>query len=456
MERGDQSAQAAKGGTEAEQPRAAGPDPSFIALTSEQNPERTPADAALNAQVADALQAALAADGRDLDTLIAEFGVAKEEKRYSDQSKLEKTLKLFVDQATLHGQDPDPRIGELFAKSYVFNSYSDVTHATLSANIDVSNLEYVAALLRDPHFTNRYALLARIKGDDQYEKLAALVDYQPDVVSDFMTRIKDVDKQSAVLRAALQVAARLPDKERERALDRLRSPQHIVAEDLVKEGKYDQIIELIDQDVLTVDALQYRSLQDVPPQFVEQLVTRGSNVSNVSRAAKFISEPKTILALAEKPEAFGKLADDEREEAVTLLREYAAALQTEAKVIQIGRLGDENKFVMGLGSENRMAIGWSNTKRHEYHKDIVRDLQASLYPRGHLRMVAGGAVAVVRPERAGPVRVIFKGRSGDFGEYNQHVLKKFVDQIKPVLESALGEDAIEVEIEKSGYEEKYR
>jgi len=92
--------------------------------------------------------------------------------------------------------------------------------------------------------------------------------------------------------------------------------------------------------------------------------------------------------------------------------------------------------------DNQATIAWSNTDVLYEHKQLADRL-------GNVNkaLCSGGQVELVSAED-GHLQVVFLGRSGAFGPYNQTYLEGFKQSIKEGLQRELGPD-VEVIIQPS-------
>lgn len=418
---------------------------------AEKSPEAVDRLAAINDQVANILRQEIEAQNLSFDDLLAQYRIAAEKYNYQEKGKASELLRQISDYNILCGGDYDERLKEEFKKRYEALSYSGRSQDIFIEEINNSDLEVGAKLLVDPKFSSKSKLLEKIgNSDGAIKKIYELTQDDLKVVSLIVEMAKNPVLEIEILKDVVKNINEIKDnEEKNKKLGdySLSSIRRHIAENLIQNNDQDAVLRLIDEGYLEVASLHSFFHEVDDDQFLYDLAGRSKSSREVEYLFKFIADKEIFSEIIKyNGQTLVGLSKLKRGNIVDLAKKFLGALSQDPEIYQAGHLEKENKFIVGIPSEkDALFIAWSNTDKHEYHKDIFKSLSEHSGQNFSNILRSGGWVEVQR-EEGNKFKVRFYNSSGDFGNYSYRVLAKFKDNIIKVLQDKLGSQDVELEI----------
>lgn len=419
----------------------------FYVKGAEKDPELAHALAVIDDEAINALAQHIEANNFSVDEIMAQFKIAAG--KYDSKSKrlYGEILRVLVDHDRLRGKEPDSRIISLFKETYAPQDYSEMTQEVILSRVDMSDIPLVTKLLKDKNISRKRELIEKISDQETFLQILDLAKDDLEIVSMLISANDDVDMKLKMLQVAV-------DNIKHQGQDisgntgpsyYLGSIRQNVTGALIKNGQGDMMIELMDKGYLEAkNAISLaHTIED--DNVLAQLAARLPDIYEVMYMFKFIADPKVLAKIEESNEKQFKVPENDRLGIKILAEKFRNALSKKPEIYRAGKLGEDNKFVFSMSDDGEhMAIAWSNTRAHEYHRDIFDSLSRKTGKNYPKKMRSGGYVDIRGAGSATP-QAQFYSSSGDFGNYGHRALEVFKEQIKASLQEELGADK-EIEI----------
>lgn len=426
----------------------------FVLKTVEKNPETARRLAIAEDQAINTLKQEIETHNLSFEDLLSQYRVAVEKYNYQEEQKTSELLKQISDYNILRGGNYNEHLKKEFKKRYESLTYSEKTQSILIENLESTDLEVAAKLLLDKKFSLKTKLLKKIgNGDDIIRRLYELAGGDLGVVELIVETSKNPSLKVEILKSLSELISKTQDeKQRKKKLEdySFDSIKKNVAETLVRNTDYNGVLRLIDEDFLAPRNLRGFFHKVESNQFLYNLASRSKDRKEITYLFKFITDKEIFSEIVDKNgQSFSKLSDSEKQEIVGLAKRFYGIFESKPEVYQAGDLQESNKFIVGIpDDEDKLFVAWSNTDRHEYHKDIFQTLSQQTGKRFPEHLRSGGWIEL-RKGTSNQVTAIFSRSSGDFGNYSHRVLEKFRETILKTLREKLGSEDVELEIKVS-------
>lgn len=401
------------------------------------------------------LETSIAVDGRSVEEVIGLLEKAGEAHDYTAQRGLLETLRQRLDIADIKGEGRSAAIIAILRKAYTRDQYSELLQESFVNELPKDDVDTIVDALADERFTNniriqfslensvREGVYRKLKEKSDVKMMVSIVSFTSDLVvkmrlfedlSDWISH----DGSSAAEQETGQYGS----------FTRLKKD---VSNQLFRADRLN-FFRLLERGLLALDGLDDLVSKE-SDEALRDMLQHVTTIDDASLIMKFVRKRETLLSLVQEVR-HALLSPEEASLAADIASRLAAAFTEPAKVYRLGRLRSRdpgadkyevpNKFIMGLGEGNRqITIAWSNTKDIFEHKDIARRVG------GLPKALCGGGAIELEPLDDGRTRVVFEGRSGTFGLYNETLLQHFTDALSEHLRQDLGTD-VEVVIKPSG------
>lgn len=418
---------------------------------SEQNLEIDRVKAILHNSALDKLEEAVATDGRRAEDLIQQLDTAKQAKDYTAQRGLVEALLQRLDISDIRGLPASQEILEALNQVYVRASYSAVRQNILLEQTPKDDSTLLVDALIDEKFPDSTRLLSSIASEEvRTEVFEALknknaVKQVVSLVAVTRDRAVQVPLFEDLTSWLLQNSSIAAKEARETSYSEFNHIKREIGTELLKKDQL-AFFHLLEKGFVTIGGLEDR-IKDESDESLQSILLHVITLEDASHVIKFIRSKEALLTSESGLESallgaefHGSLKDR--------IQRLAAAFDAPPLIQSFGRLRERdasmssydvsNKFIVGLEEgENRATIAWSNTKELYEHKLIAQ--RVGNIPKS---LCAGGQVELVSLE-GGRIQVVFEGRSGTFGPYNQVFLERFKDAMAESLREEL---STEVEV----------
>lgn len=368
---------------------------------------------------------------------------------WNERHRLGQRLRECVDLDVLRGNEPNQDIANAFKERYESNRYADRTQARFIEQTGRQDAHLAGLLLADPQFSQHYEFLSKLPDDDS--TILTILERcggDPNMVQRLLTHTKNNATRIEMIRRMMAIIAEsTDDKARRKALADAERPRESLAGTLISQD-FPALLQLFDDGVITMCDIRPCMHQLQTDTEVYELLKRSDSIESIRFVSKFLSDPATLRRIADEG-AVGCIHLDAsaKERTAAHARTVATALEDEPSVVSFGLRSDgENKFVMALDREQYVIL-WSRTDWKEYHKDIF-DAYGIDSDKRTQQFGSGGFVNITRKPDGG-CKAVFERRSGDFGHYNHHVLRRFAPHLLAELKAALKTDDVELVIKQS-------
>lgn len=403
----------------------------------------------------DKLDEAITADGRSTEDILRKLDEAKQAKDYDAKRGLTEALRQRLDIADIRGTERPKEILDALASIYAADEYSKARQDIMMNDMPKDNPDVLVHALLDKRFSNSTHLLYSLEDKEVREKiyLALKNSNAADKAVTLVSATKDL---STKIRLFEDIAVWLPQNssnEARKVMDSYGGYNYLkrdVAVELLKQDK-ETFNRFLESGAIDIDGLEDR-IKDEPDESLANVLMHVVTIDDASRVMKFMRSKDTLLTTIPELER-AVLPPESRAIVAENMQRLADAFDAPPQIRSLGylRKRDEsmqsydipNKFIIALkDGENRATIAWSNTKDLFEHKHLAQrigDISKAL--------CAGGQVELVQLED-GKLQIIFEGRSGTFGPYNQTFLERFKQAITEHLQRELGAD-VEVVVHPS-------
>lgn len=416
---------------------------SFVLKTAEKNPGIAQRLAMIENHTIDCLQHEIDHNGLILDSLLSRYQNAiSDDDDYSITHQIVERIKQVSDYAIFRGGAYDERVKVAFRKQYVPFTYSAKTEQLFLERIEPKDSIVKVRVLLDERFSSKRQLVEPDSENDQFlEKLYTATQDNIDVVNIIVRTARNPAFKIEIFKSLFESINQLQDtekKEKKLYSYSFWSIKHNICETLIRQEDHASLVKLIDEGFLQTTDIQPFFQKVRSDSLLLDLACRSKNSREVLNLFKFIAD-STIFShiIAHGGDVFVYLSGSERQNMMEVAKKFEKALNNPPKIYAVSNLGrDANKFVVGIASGvSQLYIAWGNTKEYEYHRDIFSNLSYTTDKRFPEELRSGGYVRLV--EETDFVRVVFDGRSGDFGAYGDRVLEKFHDDIVRTLQLQL-------------------
>ena len=402
-------------------------------------------------QIINTLKHELEAGGLSKEEALSRYNEAGEKYDYKNQKLYGDVLRKFSDVEFLSsGKDYDEATKQAFKKRYDPLTYSEKTQSSFLENIDPQDLEVISRLLLDKKFAKNGDLLKRLEDESSIETIFNYVkDKDINVVALLIEKSKDKDFKIRALREISEIVNSLGSTEKRDAEYHLNSIQASLAEYFILSGNHTDFFNLVEGGLMKVESANSFLHKIESDDVLYWLATRTSNLKTIIRIFKFTANPAIFVKIIETQATdFINLDERHKPNVLTMAGKYLNALNSEPQIFEADRLKDQNKFVIGVTTDNegKYYISWSNTDSHGYHKDIFKSLQREFRVNIHDDFRSGGYIQL--GQKDGKAVAIFDSSSGDFGNYSHKVMERFKSKLQEALGNSLGKE-VEVKIDIS-------
>ncbi|OGN00633.1 MAG: hypothetical protein A3B91_02355 [Candidatus Yanofskybacteria bacterium RIFCSPHIGHO2_02_FULL_41_29] len=426
-------------------------DGGFVRKEVEKNPEVAHRMGIVEDQIINTLKHELEVGGLSQQEALTRYNEAGEKYDYKNQKLYGDILRKFSDVEFLSsGKDYDEATKQAFKKRWDSLGYSDKTQSSFLEGIDKKDLEVVSRLLLDKRFSRKGDLAKLLEDESSIKTIFNYVkDKDINVVALLIEKSRDKDFKIRALREISEIVNSLVSTEKRDAEYHLNSIQASLAEYLILSGNHTDFFNLVEDGLIKAESANSFLHKIDSDHVLYQLVTRTSNPRTVIRIFKFMADPVIFARIIETQGLeFKNLNEGQRSNVLKMAEKYLNALNSEPQIFEADRLKDQNKFVIGVTTDNegKYYISWSNTGSHGYHKDIFQSLQREFRINIQDDFRSGGYIQLGQED--GGAMAIFDSSSGDFGNYSHKVLERFKPKLREALRNSLGKE-VEVKIDIS-------
>lgn len=423
----------------------------FVKKEVETNPEVAHRMGMVEDQIINTLKHELEASGVSREESFLRYSEAGNKNDYKNQRLYGEMLKKYSDiEFLLSGKDYDEDIKQAFKKRYDSLGYSEKTQTSFIESVNPQDLEVISRLLTDKRFTKNVDLVRLLEDESSIE---AVFDYIKAkdfyVVAMLIDKSQDKDFKIRAFREISEIINSLDPAIKRGVEYHLDSIQAKLAEYLILSGNQADFFNLVENGLMKVESANSFLHKIESDEVLNWLATKSSNVKAVIIIFKFVADPAIFGKVIETQGVEFKNLDEQRKsEVIKLAEQYLNALNSGPQIFEADKLGDNNKFVIGIttNDESKYYISWSNTESHGYHKDIFESLQSKFRININNDFRSGGYIQL--GQKDGKTIAFFNSSSGDFGNYSHKVLERFKEKLKEALGNSLGTE-VEVRIDIS-------
>ncbi len=422
---------------------------SFVCATVERNPETAHRLAIVEDRAINTLNQTLGEANSTFEEVLEKYLEYCKNWDFDAKKETLETLKQFSDIDALKGIEYNPAFVEACKKSYTEPTYSKKLQEIYLEEIDSTDLEVVAYLLKDKKFSQKKELIGVVNEED-IAGLYELVKSDLSAVKEIVVNISDSQLKLEIFKGAVSPVEITDEADTNNPiLKQINEMRSSVTKTLVDSGDYDSAIGLVREGYLEAKNFTYHLHRIESDQFLSDLAKASTTSEEVIGILRFIADETLLAEIVESKGAdFPKIED--KETIVKYASKLHKSLISDPEVFQADRLTGQNKFIFGIPSDqDQVFIGWSNTGSHGYHKDIFNSMSRRFGLEFPNRLRSGGYIKISSADEQGMVKVTFCDSSGDFGNYSKRIMEKFQDQIVEALKKHLNTENIELEIDTS-------
>lgn len=423
--------------------------------TQAENMDTNHAIALLQNSALDKVAEAITADGRSTEELLRQLDEAKQSANYDEKRSLTEALRQRLDMTDIHGTERPKEILDALESVYAKDEYSKLRQETIMNEIPKDDPELLIHALLDDRFSNSTQLLYSIADNEIREKIYRAL-RNNNAVDKAVTLVSTTKDLPAKIRLFEDVATWLQHNsgdEVKKVMDSYGGYNRLkqeVAVGLLNKDR-ETFKRLLENGVIDIDGLEDR-IKDEPDESLIDILMHVISIDDASRAMKFIRSKDALLAAIPELDR-APLPQEYRAAVADNMQRLAHAFDAPPQIHSLGylRKKDENmrsyeianKFIIALrNGDNHATIVWSNTKELYEHKHLAQRI-------GNITkaLCAGGEVELIQldDER---LQVVFQGRSGTFGPYNQTFFERFKQALTEQLQRELNTE-VEVVIRPS-------
>lgn len=389
------------------------------------------------------LEEAVAADGRSAADIFRELDDAKG-KDYKAQSDLIEALRQRLDIGDIRGAERPKDILEALNKVYASDQYSDARQELLNNEMPKDDPDLLVDALTDVKFSNSDRLLYSIT-DDAREKIYETLKGK-NAAKKLVGLVSATKDHAMKIHLFEDLAAWLPQNPSDEAKKEMDSfggfnrLKRDVGFELFKEDRM-AFFRFLEGGTINIEGLE-GFIKNEPDESLKSILLHVKTKEDASLVMKFIRSKDALLAVVPELDR-ADIPPDLRDTVANIARRLVATFDAPPQIYALGRLrqrdasvksyDEPNKFIIALrDGESRATIAWSNTKDFYEHKDLARRIGG--LPKS---LCAGGTVELT-PLEDGRTRVVFKGRSGTYGPYNDIFLAHFKESMAEYLRREIG------------------
>lgn len=423
----------------------------FVRKESEHNPEIARRMGSVEDQIINTLKHELEAGGVSKEEALLRYNEAGEKYDYKNQRLYGEVLKKYSDiEFLLSDKDYDEDTKQVFKKRYDPLGYSEKTQTTFIESVDSQDLEVISRLLTDRRFTKNGDLIKLLDSELSIETVFDYVKSKDfSVVALLIDKSKSKDFKIRAFREISEIINSLDSAAKKSEEYRFNSMQANLAKYLILSNDHVDFFNLVESGLIKTESADSFLHEIESDEVLYWLATKALNAKAVTRIFKFVADPEIFKKVVETQGVeFKNLEEQHKSNVIKIAEWYLSALNSEPQIFEADKLGDNNKFVIGIttNDESKYYISWSNTESHGYHKDIFESLQRKLRVSIGNDFRSGGYVQL--GQKDGKTIAFFNSSSGDFGNYSHKVLERFREKLKEALGNSLGAE-VEVVVEIS-------
>jgi len=423
----------------------------FVGKEAEKNPDIACRMGIVEDSIINTLKHELEAGGLSKDEALVRYNEAGEKNDYKNQGLYGDIVRKYSDIEFLSsGKNYDEATKQAFKKRYEPLAYSERTQSSYLESIDKQDLEVISRLLLDKRFAKKGYLAKMLESESSIETVFNYIkNKDTHVAALLIDKSKDKDFKIRALKEISEIVNSLGSTEKKDAEYRLNSIQASLAEYLVSSGNHTDFFNLVESGLVKAESADSFLHKIDSDDVLYWLATRTSSLRTVTRIFKFTADPAIFAKIVETQAAeFKNLKEGDKPSVLKMAEKYLNALNSDPQTFEADRLGDNNKFVIGITTDNegKYYIAWSNTGSHGYHKDIFKSLQREFGINIRDDFRSGGYIQL--GQKDGKPVAIFDSSSGDFGNYSHKVLERFRSKLQETLSKNLGKE-VEVKIDIS-------
>jgi hypothetical protein len=423
---------------------------SFVRNTAEKNLELGHKLGSIENEVIDALKHDLELDDAIKEDALAKLKEADGKNDEDGFKKQAEELRRMADVEILSTGTDNTGIEQAIINYGNRAKYSEKTQQLVLEKVDIKDSELVDALLFDKRFTNKSDLIDLMDESSIQETYERVKSLNLDLARLLVNKSQDKDFK-------IKVFIEIPGLKR--AVETSESWQDgLIKEDikigiakqLIESGNNQELLDLCDQGLFNVDLLKPYGARICSNTILYQLAIRSAEPEQTF--LPHISDPDTLNKIVETNASEFTRAES-KSYVVENARIYREALVSEPEIFEVGKLEDQNKFLIFLqtfeisdGQPIRYYFTWGGLHTGGgAHKALLRGL-TSEYRLGSVGIKNGGFIEISQQDDK--TVVTFNKKSGDFGQYSVNILEKFRPQIEAALRRSLGKE-VEVKMEVS-------
>lgn len=391
-------------------------------------------------------------NGLSVSEIIEKLGA--KELKYDEKRELQDLLFQNADLARLKGSPIDDKLEEILKKSYATLSYSKTLTKKIVDGIEKGDVDVIGEALKDEKITSNWELIYKLTDDDQRHKTFTICKERIHSACSIIDKVEDSDLAVKMYSETLRIA----DKESYSDASDLKSSGRKLAEKLFDGGKTEQLVDLVEDGVLTLYHCEkiIHQFGDEQKTIVD-FIKNSDDIKAIRHAMKFITDKQLLSELETSSDNLVKLNEKERTEVAEFAGGVVRALDIEPEIIVLSELKKDefdrdfgkkvakNKFVVGIDRRTgKYVLAASNMGATEYHRDIFEKISPTIAK-------SGGYIGVEEEDGKAKVRIVRS--SGDYGFYSKELLEHYRPFIVNKLQDVLRSENIDLSIsESSDYE----
>lgn len=253
------------------------------------------------------------------------------------------------------GKDYDEATKQTFKKRYDPLTYSDKTQSSYLESIDKQDLEVISRLLLDKKFAKKGDLTKLLEDESSIETVFDYIkDKDISVVTLLIEKSKDKDFKIKALKEISEIVSSLSSIEKRDAEYQLNSIRASLAEYLILSGNHTDFFSLIEDGLMKAESANSFLHKIESDDVLYLLATRTSSLQTVTRIFKFMADSAKFAHIVETQAAEFKNFDEQprnRPNILKMAEKYLNALNSEPQIFEADKLGDNNKFVIGITTD---------------------------------------------------------------------------------------------------------